>query len=712
MNPSDRWPFNPTRLSTILDRDSLAVIEAGCSARLGSALTIIDYDRNAQDFLRTDPINYRQNFRPFCRILRDEGRVIGGDHACRLCDVQQVQEIVEKGSRVRHQEYQCHMGLLDMAEVVLVHGHPVAVLLSGQFRPKNGVEQIKQLVRGIAGGKHPNIKMIDSDTTSDLLRSADELPPPPADFQARLTNEVSLVARLAEAEYDRQKALQEQRFLDSVRAFDSISEVKELGNLKEFTTDLLDKIRQFCGAQYVLFFANIQQNETVLAPLAHAGLGAELAATFPHFNWKKAGLSRGDGQLAGPIDDNAWFLRGVRGQNSEMLATAACAFPVTLGGLYRGVLVFGRFAEPVNLTREQRFLRELARIVGWFILTELEILHLQQQQKQKEGMMKLLTHQVRTAITPITTQVGGAKMLLDKPLNEVSLHLLQNYLQSAKRLALRLGSSVAETVSSHALLVERDDLTFEPYPLSVLVGNCVQAFIPEAERRGRTLVMEDSVEVLPVAESLVVGALVPAVSLAEAPEEVSEVEALAVEAPEVDSPPCVESPVGGAPQPGSVRHARTGTSLENCTRDLLVDMGRLARAHRTRAPGRWEAVRDLARPRGGEIQRTSTGAMRIVGACNRVRSGRGAARGSRGRGGGGSVAPRSRRRPGRRRRRRLPRRTCPERPLARSPAPRRTSGCTTARARRSRGRAGGPRARRRGRRSRGRRRSRRRRSGR
>lgn len=500
MNPSDRWPFNPTRLSAILDRDSLAVIEAGCSARLGSALTIIDHDRNAQDFLRTDPINYRQNFRPFCRILRDDARVDGGDHACRLCDVRQVQGIVEKGSRVRHQEYQCHMGLLDMAEVVLVHGHPVAVLLSGQFRPKNGVEQIKQVVRGIAGGQHPNIKLIDSTTASDLLHATDELPTPPADFQARLMNEVALVARLAEAEYDRQKALQEQRFLDSVRAFDNISEVKELGNLKDFTTDLLEKILQFCGTQYVLFFTNIQQNETVLAPLAQAGLDAELEASFPHFNWKKAGLSGGDGRLSGPIDDNAWFLRGVRGHNSEMLASAACAFPVALGGLYRGVLVFGRFTEPVDLTREQRFLRELARIVGWFILTELEILHLQQQQKQKEGMMKLLTHQVRTAITPITTQVGGAKMLLDKPLNETSLRLLQNYLQSAKRLALRLGSSVAETVSSHALLVERDDLNFEPYPLSVLVGNCVQAFIPEAERRGRTLVMEESVEVLPVAD--------------------------------------------------------------------------------------------------------------------------------------------------------------------------------------------------------------------
>ena len=77
---------------------------------------------------------------------------------------------------------------------------------------------------------------------------------------------------------------------------------------------------------------------------------------------------------------------------------------------------------------------------------------------------------------------------------------MQNYRQSRKRLALGRGSSVAETVDSHALLMERDDLHFEPYPLSVLVGNCVQAFIPEAEKRGRTLVLDESVEVLPVAD--------------------------------------------------------------------------------------------------------------------------------------------------------------------------------------------------------------------
>jgi signal transduction histidine kinase len=489
------------RLSAILDADSLSVIEAGCSVRLGCALTIIDYDQPTETFQRIDPVNHVASFRDFCQTLRNPQRVAGGNEACEHCDIQRVRSVISSGSTpAQTQEYRCHMGLLDMARVVHVHGQPIAVLLTGQFRPPEGISEIERSIEAIRLGKRQQVVFLDDGVADELHRCANGLPDPSADFVSRLDREASLVTRLAEAEHDRLKAHREQGFLDKLRAMDRFSAIDEVGDLQEFAASLLRQIQEYCGAEYVLFFANIRQNDTVLAPLAQSGLPARLVSQLPHFNWKKATLPMAGSRIPSTIDDPTWFSKGVRGSNSDLLSAAACAFPVALGSLYRGVLVFGSFARPVDLKREHRFLREIGRIVGWFILTELEILHLQAQQKQKESMMKLLTHQVRTAITPITTQVGGAKMLLDRPLSDASLRLLQNYLNSAKRLALHLGSSVAETVNSHTLLIEKEDLKFEPYPLSVLVGNCIEAFAPEADRRQRTLTMDESVETLPIAE--------------------------------------------------------------------------------------------------------------------------------------------------------------------------------------------------------------------
>lgn len=77
----EKWPFVPVRLSAMIDKETLSVIEAGCAERLGRALTMID-DAADQPFARrTDPINPRQNFEEFCRLLRDETRVQGGNRA-------------------------------------------------------------------------------------------------------------------------------------------------------------------------------------------------------------------------------------------------------------------------------------------------------------------------------------------------------------------------------------------------------------------------------------------------------------------------------------------------------------------------------------------------------------------------------------------------------------------------------------------------------
>jgi signal transduction histidine kinase len=336
----------------------------------------------------------------------------------------------------------------------------------------------------------------------ELLQQSKALRPLPADFHSRLAREAGHIQRIAEAEYRGLKQQWEHEFLDHLRSFDGFDAIADLNQIRHHTERLLEQVYRFCRCRYLVFFANIREGDTVLAPLAQVGLPAALEQHLPHFNWRKAGLPLDKVQLKQlkPERINATALKGIRGDNSAYFQDIQCIQPTTLGHIYRGALVFGPFAEPVNILREHRFLSEISRIIGNLVLTELEILNLQQQQKQWESTAKLLTHQVRTALTPITTQVGTAKILLQRQPSEQSNKLISSALKGAHELCLRLGKTVAETVEAHVLLLEPEDMKFEPYPLSVLVSNCTDAFALEAERRQRHLVVDESIEQLPQAE--------------------------------------------------------------------------------------------------------------------------------------------------------------------------------------------------------------------
>lgn len=498
----DRWPFMPVCLSEIIDRDRLAVIEAGCAERLGRAMTIIDYDAEQQRMLRTDPLNSRQNFDPFCRLLRDEKRVQGGNVACESCDMAMTRTFFQRRESSPYLEFQCHMGLRDAAHVVTIEEQPVAVVFAGQFRPQQGHAPIVENIHQLGSGRFSHIQLLDRTVKQELLQYSAALLPLPPDFHDRLAQEVGHIQRIAEAEYQHLKHHWEHEFLDGLRNFDGFDVIDDLSHIRRHTARLLDQVRQFCGARYLAFFANIREGETVLAPIAQVGMPAALEQKLPHFNWRKAGLPLDRLQLKQWEAEriNSAALKGIRGDNSTAFQDAQSFQPSGLGHIYRGLLVFGPFAEAVNVQREHGFLSEISRIIGSLVLTELEILNLQQQQKLWESTAKLLTHQVRTALTPITTQVGTAKLLLQRQPSEQSNKLISSSLKGAHELCLRLGKTVAETVDAHVLLLEPEDMKFEAYPLSVLVSNCTDAFTPETERRQRHLVVDETIEQLPQAE--------------------------------------------------------------------------------------------------------------------------------------------------------------------------------------------------------------------
>lgn len=498
----EKWPFRPMRLSEIIDRDTLAVIEAGCAERLGRAMTIIDYDADEQPNQRTDPINKRLHFAPFCRLLRDESRIRGGEAACEACDLEMARAFRQHRSPAPYHEFACHMGLCDAAHVVQVGRHPVAVLLAGQFQSPHGATTVQRHVNEMESRQRRPITLLDAQAKPELLTLAAQLTVAPPDFRTHMAREAHHLQRIAEAEHQRIKTLWEQEFLDQLRAMLHFEVTTDMGVIRQQTEFLLRQVQSFCRCSYLVLFANIQEKDTVLAPIAQVGLPPNHQGNLPHFNWKKAGLPLDHTRLkqVGLTHLSSVAPRGIRGDNSSFFIDAELVQPTTLGQIFRSVLIFGPFAERIDLQEEQPFLAEISRTIGNYALTELQVLSLQQREKQWESTAKLLTHQVRTALTPITTQVGMAKVLLQRPPSEPTNKLVASSLKGAHELCLRLGKTVDETVQAHILLLEPEDMKFEPFPLSVLVTNCVDAFIPEVERRQRQLFLDENIEQLPQAE--------------------------------------------------------------------------------------------------------------------------------------------------------------------------------------------------------------------
>ncbi|MCX6045839.1 MAG: ATP-binding protein [Chloroflexi bacterium] len=502
MLQKDQWPFIPERLSEIIDNDTLAVIEAGCCERIGRAMTIVDATPRNNEIVRVDAITPRQRFESFCAFLRNEDYFQGGNRACEQCDAKIAKEISAKAAHPLFSTYYCHMGLLDAQYSVEIHEHPVAVLFCGQYRPPHGIGQIQQRVTKLGTGNFAHIIPLQEKFKPELAMLADDLPPLPADFQVRLRREAEHIQRIAEAEYQRIKNGWEQEFLDQLRAARSLQEIGDLQQIQQQTEALLEQVRVFCRCRYVVLYANLQEGDTVLAPVAYAGIPAQMGQQLPHFNWKKAGLPLPNTKTKqwDLTAERAALLKGIRGDNRDYFANAGCIVPAMLGNAYRGILVFGPFAESIQVKQEQSFLRQISRIIGWSTHTDLQILQLHKKRQQWESTAKLLTHQVRTAITPITTQVGIVKALMRKPQTDALTTLIANSLKGAHELCLRLGTTVGDTVKSHVLLLEPEDLKFERYPLSVLVTNCAEGFVPEAVQRQRQIVIEESIERLPQAE--------------------------------------------------------------------------------------------------------------------------------------------------------------------------------------------------------------------
>jgi signal transduction histidine kinase len=393
------------------------------------------------------------------------------------------------------------MGLIDMTHIICVRGYPVATLISGQYLPADGPSEIKELVARLGIDWHANLQLTES-TREALLEAVKKLPPTPKDVQERMEAAVDTIQRIAEAEFKLRKAGWEQEFLDQLRHTQASPGEPTRVALGNQVHRMLEQIVEFCHCTYAVFFGSVQEKETVLVPIAHAGLPQEVAQQLPHFNWKKAGLAQiENGVKRWPISrgGSSVCTRGIRGDNSDYFFQSSCIVPTSLGDRYLGTLVLGPIKADVNLEQEKRFLYEMTDVVGSVALTGLEVLYLERERRRWQSTARLLTHQLRTALTPIASQTGIAKALVDGG-GRIDTRRVSGLLGRAENLAMRVARRARQTMEGHVLQFESEDLDFERHPLSVLIANCTAGFEERARQHHLDLLVDERVEYLPEAD--------------------------------------------------------------------------------------------------------------------------------------------------------------------------------------------------------------------
>ena len=446
--------------------------------------------------------NTSRRFTPFCRFFRDEGLVSGGQRACERSDDRAAQESLDQfrrtGKKVR--VFPCHMCLADMNYVVCYGKRPMAVLFSGQFAPADGPDAILAEIRSLAAGGHHDLKLHQG-AAPKLEQHALELEPyPTTALEAFVTEGQFIEERLLE-HLREHKDRRERQFLDTLRQ-DAVTVVEPVdrAKLQALVSPILEKVRGFLGCAWIVCFGSLREGDTVLAPIGSTGVPEDPVHQLPHFNWRKAGLPTDALPQIDPTAVEAsreLGVRGIRGDNAASFANVSCVLPVAQDTRYRATLALGQFAAAPDLAEEARFLHEVANIVCSFVLTALEVKYLQDERKRWQTTAELIVHQLGSQLAPINIYVGWAKDLLRDATIATDLAEARQCMGIVEELVIRLSQSASKTIAGHLGQLEAKDLHLEPYPLSVLVDNTARGFAGDAQRKNRTLVIDQSVERLP-----------------------------------------------------------------------------------------------------------------------------------------------------------------------------------------------------------------------
>ena len=418
------------------------------------------------------------------------------DQECKANDVSRALDSLhafrESGALFR--EFSCHMGLLDMTHVIRVKGVPVAMLISGQYRPRDGLDAIHAAI---------DAKVDDESVRRVLHRYADELPAPPEIDKLRASFEIEAlhIEKIAEREYDHQRSESENDFLQELEQMAAPTPEKTIDAVRVRITLMLDRCAAFLGIRHILLFAAIRPQDTVLQPIAWTNNISEGIARQLIFNWRK-GLRKEFG-TDGADDtardfsrkwrwDDQWrniAREGVRGQPRNEIAIEM-AIPAQLIDGFRAILVMGPLDRAWRDEAAHRHIRSASDVICQSAIIWLQALHLDMEREAAVRQSKLVVHRARQGLQKVEGIFGTLRRRLAPGDEAAELAI------AGEGETQTLAKEVQRTLKSSVIEIEPDDLVRQEYSMAALVENVIEGLRPAAQKRRCTLNTDLSLEML------------------------------------------------------------------------------------------------------------------------------------------------------------------------------------------------------------------------
>jgi signal transduction histidine kinase len=525
--PIDKWPCKPESFASILPGDLPYFLQTGTTHALGRPISIID----PQEAKRFDPISRFDSYEPFCRCLRggDDDQPINWDAKCLACDLQAARHLISERCQPQTLvRYRCYMGLEEAATIITVGGLSVMVI-SGQFRPPEGVGDIQTAISCL-GKRRPrqsevspamweSISRFDylddlwlSQTPSNEVRSklffyADELQVMKDDFAPKFLEEVRRIVEIAQNYYEMAKAKVEANI--SKKLDETAAKVMPYDREKLWkgVDNALEVLRSSLDIEYAAFFSGENETDTVLTLKASAGpaLQVERGENFPHFNWRKAEIrSQYSDFQTSTLDwdklivDRKRIDKGFRG-GSGLFSDCAGLIPAMLRGGPFGLLVLGPQLAGAQLEEHAEFVLTVCRDLATRILTLQLSQILQVDRLDWKRTSQLTGHRVRASIQNINSQLKTIKderdgqpgfTTKDREAAEKDLEIA---FQDLKEISYAAESSVRGAID-----VKSANREFVPLGQIVWAAVETQQDLVEKERIGVEIEVSDGIAGLPV----------------------------------------------------------------------------------------------------------------------------------------------------------------------------------------------------------------------
>lgn len=528
---SDKWPCVPDKFSSILPGDLPFFLQTGATHALGRAVSIMD----PQEWTRYDAFDPFDNYQSFCRCLRrgtDQQSITHWNASCAECDLLVAKRLVADHHQPLNEpvffiRYRCYMGLEEIAAVISIGKLPVMVV-SGQFMPPEGLSDVKATISCL-GARPPrqsevspvmweSIRRFDlpdklwmgatlsEEERLQLWQHAETLQIIRDDFLDNFRHEVRRITEIAQSYYDMAKAKLEAQILQDIATAAARVTASDIERLWKGVSDALEVLRSALDIEYVAFLSGSTEADTVLTLKASAGLLPQVreGITFPHFNWRKAGIKTRDERdtQTQTLDWNMvsiadWELmrKGMRG-GPNPFSSCAGLIPVRLPNGPFGLLVLGPQLASANLADHESFVLTACRDLSTRILTlQLsQILHADRSDWEKTS--RLTGHRVRASIQNINSQLRTIKAersgernftAKDREAAEKDLEIAFRDLEEI--------SYAAESSVRGALDVK--SATRQIVPLGQIVRAAVEAQQDLADENGIKIEVSSSVDRLP-----------------------------------------------------------------------------------------------------------------------------------------------------------------------------------------------------------------------